>query len=305
MDTSPVIRTSQAILESRQSRGGAWGFVANQDAVEPTCFVILALRHQPSAYVERALDVLENLENQDGSWPAFLGNDLEGCWTTALVVLSLLATRHESVCVHRGIQWLLNARGREANWLWRWKLRTVDNHVRFDTGKFGWSWIPGTTSWVVPTAFTLIALKQASERGFCRSAQLGERIELGTSMLLDRMCPGGGWNSGNGVAFGVPLAPHLTEVVRGWRFVPGVFHAKVLSEAADGLVTRVPLRNRFRLAGPIDDRCSADMRFLSISREVREASQEIFCVAESEAGGTPHGKIGFDSRNHPFTSGHG
>ncbi len=28
-------------------------------------------------------------------------------------------------------------------------------------------------------------------------------------MLLDRMCPGGGWNSGNGVAFGVPLAPHI------------------------------------------------------------------------------------------------
>jgi hypothetical protein len=110
MDTEPVIRTSQAILESRQSRGGAWGFVANQDAVEPTCFVILALRHQPSAYVERALDVLENLENKDGSWPAFLGDDLEGCWTTALVVLTLLATRHKSVRVHRGIQWLLNAR---------------------------------------------------------------------------------------------------------------------------------------------------------------------------------------------------
>jgi hypothetical protein len=28
-------------------------------------------------------------------------------------------------------------------------------------------------------------------------------------MLLDRMCPGGGWNSGNGIAFGVPLAPHI------------------------------------------------------------------------------------------------
>jgi hypothetical protein len=27
-------------------------------------------------------------------------------------------------------------------------------------------------------------------------------------MLLDRACPGGGWNAGNGVAFGVPLAPH-------------------------------------------------------------------------------------------------
>jgi hypothetical protein len=120
-----------------------------------------------------------------------------------------MATRREAGSVHRGIQWLLNARSREANWLWRWKLRTVDNSVHFDPSKFGWSWISGTTSWVVPTAFTLIALQQASKRGFCRSAHLRERVELGTSMLLDRMCPGGGWNSGNGVAFGVPLAPHI------------------------------------------------------------------------------------------------
>lgn len=209
MDTAPVIRISQQILESRQSRGGVWGFVTNQDAVEPTCFVILALRHQSSVYVERALDALENLQNKDGSWPAFAGDEPEGCWTTAPVVLSLMATRHESGRVDRGIQWLLYARGREANWLWRWKLSTIDNKVKFDPAKFGWNWMAGTTSWVVPTAFTLIALQQASERGFCRSAQLRERVELGTSMLLDRMCPGGGWNSGNGVAFGVPLAPHL------------------------------------------------------------------------------------------------
>jgi hypothetical protein len=34
------------------------------------------------------------------------------------------------------------------------------------------------------------------------------RIQLGIEMLLDRACPGGGWNAGNGVAFGVALAPH-------------------------------------------------------------------------------------------------
>src|SRR5579864_1991142 len=95
MDTEPVIRTSQAILESRQSRGGAWGFVANQDAVEPTCFVILALRHLPSAHLERALDNIKNLQNKDGSWPAFMGDEPEGCWTTALAVLSLMAARDE------------------------------------------------------------------------------------------------------------------------------------------------------------------------------------------------------------------
>jgi len=209
MDTASVIRTLQEILKSRQNRGGEWGFVADQGAVEPTCFVILALRHRPSVYVERALEALGNLQNKDGSWPAFVGDEPEGCWTTALVLLSLMAARHDSPRVNRGIQWLLESRGREANWLWRWKLRTVDNNVQFDPGKFGWRWIAGTTSWVVPTAFTLIALQQASARGFCRSVQLKGRVELGISMLLDRMCPGGGWNSGNGVAFGVPLAPHL------------------------------------------------------------------------------------------------
>ena len=28
-------------------------------------------------------------------------------------------------------------------------------------------------------------------------------------MLLDRMCPGGGWNAGNSVVYGVALAPHI------------------------------------------------------------------------------------------------
>src|SRR5581483_3806536 len=31
----------------------------------------------------------------------------------------------------------------------------------------------------------------------------------GTSMLLDRMCPGGGWNAGNGVALGASYAPYI------------------------------------------------------------------------------------------------
>ena len=107
MDTAPVIRRSQEILESRQSRGGAWGFVADQDAVEPTCLVILALRHRSSVYVERALDALGNLQNKDGSWPAFAGDEPEGSWTTALAALSLMAMRARLPACDRGIQWLL------------------------------------------------------------------------------------------------------------------------------------------------------------------------------------------------------
>src|SRR6266852_2363080 len=141
-------------------------------------------------------------------WPAFTGDEPEGCWTTALAVLSLMAAAGPGMNRRaRGIQWLLNSQGREANWLWRWKLRAIDNKVQFDPAKFGWSWVSGTTSWVIPTSFALIALQQARQHGYNKTAQLIERVDLGTSMLLDRMCPGGGWNSGNGIAFGVPLAP--------------------------------------------------------------------------------------------------
>src|SRR5712692_170338 len=188
---------------------GYWGHRGTQGSVESTCLMILALRRQPSIELARAIQALQGLQNTDGSWPAFTGDDPEGCWTTALAVLSLMAARRETKRLARGIQWLLNARGREANWFWRWKLRTVDNKVRFDPAKFGWSWVSGTTSWVIPTAFALIALQQARQRGYNKTARLTERVDLGTSMLLDRMCPGGGWNSGNGVVFGVPLAPHI------------------------------------------------------------------------------------------------
>ena len=36
-----------------------------------------------------------------------------------------------------------------------------------------------------------------------------ERIEQGVTMLLDRMCPGGGWNAGNGMAFGVQYSAYI------------------------------------------------------------------------------------------------
>jgi hypothetical protein len=85
----------------------------------------------------------------------------------------------------------------------------------------------------------------------------------------------------------------------------GNLDAKVLSKMADGLVPPVSLRDRSRLAGPVNGCCRADVRLLLIGREVCKAAQEIFRVAESEAGGAPNGKIGFDGRNHPFTSGHG
>ncbi len=109
--------------------------------------------------------------------------------------------------VDKTFRWLLNNRGREGSWFWNWKFRTVDRRVRFNPSKYGWPWFPGTVSWVVPTAFSLITLQQAFP--CCRAEHVVKRIRLGTEMLLDRACPGGGWNAGNGMVFGAALNAHI------------------------------------------------------------------------------------------------
>src|SRR5258708_12889999 len=37
---------------------------------------------------------------------------------------------------------------------------------------------------------------------------LQQRFRRGVEMLYDRICPQGGWTAGNGVVYGIPLAPH-------------------------------------------------------------------------------------------------
>jgi hypothetical protein len=90
---------------------------------------------------------------------------------------------------------------------WRWKFKTADRNVHFDPDKFGWPWISGSASWVIPTAFSIIAIKQFTA---CNRSEASEkRIRLGVDMPLDRACGDGGWNSGNSVVYGVPLRPHI------------------------------------------------------------------------------------------------
>jgi hypothetical protein len=66
---------------------------------------------------------------------------------------------------------------------------------------------PRRRSWVIPTALSVIAIKQYT---VCARREASEaRIRLGVGMLFDRACVDGGWNSGNSVVYGVPLRPHV------------------------------------------------------------------------------------------------
>ena len=175
-------------------------------AVEPTALALLALppslRREKSAAIESSL----RAQNPNGSWPAFSGDGQHGSGYTGLAAFALSKCAEQGTATRRAVRWLLTCRGRESHWFWRWKFRTTDRHVRFDPGKFGWCWMPGTLSWVIPTAYSLLALRHV--RGVSRRRLRQFRIRRGVEMLYDRVCPEGGWNAGNSVVYGSRLIPH-------------------------------------------------------------------------------------------------
>src|SRR5262249_39117517 len=83
----------------------------------------------------------------------------------------------------------------------------------FNPGKYGWPWIPGTVSWVIPTAFSIIALEQ--HLPCCPKEAIENRILLGREMLRDRACTEGGWNAGNSIVDGAALLPHIDTTAIG------------------------------------------------------------------------------------------
>jgi len=194
-------------LRRRELRDGGWSFGNYpQLGVEATCLAVLALAAEMYGAATRSMSRLLSLQRHDGSWPAFAG-DQEGSWTTALAGLTLSRAESAPRPRERAVSWLLNIKGREADWLWRWKFKTTDRQTGINPDKFGWPWAPGTTSWVIPTAFAIIALKQFSACN--RTEAADRRIRIGVEMLLDRACAGGGWNAGNRIAYGIRLAPHV------------------------------------------------------------------------------------------------
>src|SRR5215471_475270 len=197
----------RALLSGRQLPIGGWPALSysSQAALEPTALACIVLGSDSIDPVKNATQFLLSVQNRNGSWPAFVGDDQEGSWTTSLVIIALqrfVEAVPQRTCA---LQWLIHSAGKESHWLWRWKFLISDRHVRFDPNKFGWPWLPETNSWVVPTAFSILALNQAGS-GALQSGK--HRIEVGVQMLFDRACPGGGWNAGNGIVYGRAMSPH-------------------------------------------------------------------------------------------------
>ena len=178
MERLALTRNIRAAIINHALPAGGWASGNGKSpSVETTCLALMALRDAQGPVYEKGRRLLEHAQNPDGSWPAFIGDDLQGCWTTSLAFIALHAIQTKRDAVEKALPWLLRDQGREGHWLWNLKFRFAARKVRFNPDKFGWSWFPGTVSWVIPTAFAMIALQQAFSS--CQSEPVSKRIQLG------------------------------------------------------------------------------------------------------------------------------
>jgi hypothetical protein len=207
-----------AELEQSQNPDGGWGFYSRRSSrIEPTAWALIARRASASSGakdsgLERGFQFLAQAQLQDGSWPSARGQH-EGCWVTSLACWALLDESQYAESVSRGLRWLDQDRPGDSRFWWRMGRKILHrpraNEQSADL--FGWSWTPGTASWVEPTCYALIVLGSSGARS------LPTRQKVAEAMLYDRMCPGGGWNCGNPRVYGVAGQPQVGPTV--WALI--------------------------------------------------------------------------------------
>jgi hypothetical protein len=207
--------TCREFLIINQNPDGGWGFhAAAPSAVESTAWALMALissRQAPAEMCARARDWLLQAQRPDGSWPPFPGHP-QGCWVTSVASHALHLQGGAQSAAERGLHWLLEEWPAEGSLWWRVRQTLFPSGVsRQDTSLRGWNWTPGTASWVEPTAHALIFMR--SLPAAMLPPEAAKRRQMAERMLLDRMCPDGGWNSGNPLVYGVAGVPRIGPTV--------------------------------------------------------------------------------------------
>ena len=217
-DTSFIQRVCIPLLRSAQNEDGGWGFLPrSQSRVEPACWALLALLNSsPSQDIEariaRGFRFLHAAQLPDGSWPSSPA-ERTGCWVSSLACWILSFEKDDSKTLEAGLKWVCKDWPRDST-LWSRLLRRLSSGrdiLPQNDSYRGWGWTPRTSSWVEPTSFALIALSRGPSGKLPNNAQ--RRRQLAEAMLYDRMCPGGGWNCGNPMIYGVPGEPLVIPTV--------------------------------------------------------------------------------------------
>ncbi len=180
---------------------GGWGYsFGGAPCAEPTALACLALSASAPGIdadvVQRGLALLERLHRPDGSVSVALNIESPG-WPTGLAALAWSFSEKGAALryrpqIEKSLDWLLHSSGKSIT-----LNPTVYGH---DTTLRGWSWVENTHAWVEPTAYAILALREAGKGDH-------PRVREGTQLLLDRAIPGGGWNYGNPRVYRNTLRP--------------------------------------------------------------------------------------------------
>lgn len=210
-DASFVQTSCLPFLQHAQNADGGWGFHSgSQSRVEPSCWALHALLNSAwpdkSQLIARGFQFLRGAQLKDGSWPSS-PEETVGSWVTSLACWVLLVDSDSSKAVTEGIRWFCEDWPRDST-PWRRFLRSFSSQRKIsgqNDSLRGWGWTPRTSSWVEPTSFALLALQMSPNEFLPHSA--ARRQQLAEDLLYDRMCPGGGWNCGNPLVYGVAGEP--------------------------------------------------------------------------------------------------
>ena len=194
MNGAQLVDLGVSLRRVRNADGG-WPYqAAKRSRIEPTCWALLALGRGDAP---PDTSVFDRWPRKDG-WLVDVAGAPTNHAFNAMAALTLLALKAPDALVEGLIALLLESRG----------IRTRPfQPIKQDGSLQAWSWVDGTLSWVEPTAWSLLLLKQRRAHG--PVAGVEERIRVGEQMLVDRACRTGGWNYGNSNAFGQDLYPYV------------------------------------------------------------------------------------------------
>lgn len=203
MPRSPLT-DAMKVAESRLASRPVGGYhPGGEAATEPTAWATIALAECERFEAARVgATWLAERQARDGSVGVTVSQSTPA-WTTALAIL---AWRRVDATLYAG---RIDA---AARWAFNQEPWTRERDALFghDTMLSGWSWAPDTHSWVEPTAFFAVALR---DRVHADSPRRGEAVRL----LVDRLLPDGGANYGNTTVFGQQLLQHVqTSGVVAW-----------------------------------------------------------------------------------------
>ncbi len=177
-------------LAHSMSPAGGWGYAPGHGSqLEPSCLGLLALSLDSERYADaiaKTRSFIAATANPDGSYRQHDGRT-EAIWPTSLVlfVKSILSPLPEGEGnLNRTADFLLATRGQVPD-----DPDTRDMHD-MNVKLVGWPWAEANFSWVEPTSWACLALRNL---GFGNHPRVAEGLKL----LLDRAFDTGGVNYGN------------------------------------------------------------------------------------------------------------